>query len=48
MEIAVSEITVKSAPKNLLLPQDIKKVHPLHNNLTLAAVDHLHLDHLQF
>ena len=23
---------------NLLLPQDIKKVHPLHKNLILAAV----------
>ena len=38
MEMAVSEVTVKPAPKNLLLSQDKKKVHPLHKNLTLAAV----------
>ena len=38
MEMAVCKITIKPAPNNLLLPQDIKKVHPLHKNLTLAAV----------
>ena len=38
MEMAISEITIKPAPNNLLLPQDKKKLHPLHQTLTLAAV----------
>ena len=38
MEMAVSEIMIKPSHNNLLLPQDIKKVHPLRKNLTLAAV----------
>ena len=37
MEMPVSEITIKPAQNNLLLPQDIKKVHPLHKNLTLSS-----------
>ena len=38
MEMAISEITIKLAPDSLLLPQDKRKLHPLHKNLTLAAV----------
>ena len=38
MEMAISEITIKSAPNTLLLQQDKRKLHPLHKNLTLAAV----------
>ena len=38
MEIPVSEITIKPAPNDLLLPQDKKKLHPFYKNLTLAAV----------
>ena len=37
-EMTVSEITVRTAPNNLLLPQDKKKLHPFHKNLTLAVV----------
>ena len=37
-EMTVSEITVRTAPNNLLLPQEKKKLHPFHKNLTLAAV----------
>ena len=38
METAVRAVTIKPAPKNLLLSQDKKKVHLLHKNLTLATV----------
>ena len=37
-EMAISEITIKPAPDKLLLPQDKRKLHPLHKNLTPAAV----------
>ena len=36
--MAVSEITIKTAPNSLLLTQDQEKLHPLHNNMTIAAV----------
>ena len=38
MEMAISKITIKPAPNILLLPQDKRKLHQLHKNLTLAAV----------
>ena len=38
MEMAISEITIKPAPTNLLLPQDKKKLQQLHKNLTLGTV----------
>ena len=39
LEMAVSDIMIQPARRNnLLLPQNMKKVHPLHKNLTLAAV----------
>ena len=38
MEMTTSKITIKPAPNNLLLPQDKKKLHPLHKNLTLPGV----------
>ena len=38
MEMAISEVTIKHAPKNLLVPRDKKKLNPLHKNLTRTAV----------
>ena len=38
IEMAVSKITIKPVPNNVVLPQDIKKVHPLDSYLTLVAV----------
>ena len=30
--MAVSKITIKTAPENLILPQNQEKLHPLHKN----------------
>ena len=38
MEMAISKITIKPAPDSLQLPQDKRKLHPLHKNLTLAVI----------
>ena len=38
-EMAVTEITIKPAPNNLLPPQDKEKLHPLNKTLTTVLIE---------